>query len=294
MAKTLTALLVAGFWWIVKHLGGHPPNPKAVDIRGKKLCVPLFYIDADGDITSTWNFLVKSKAHREAFYKFAKSIRAKGEVVGCAFLLTPPGASGMWLAFPVSLNKDGVAAARLVLREMSENGVAALATLYTDDDEPRFWHIKEHLAGWAQLDFRVGELLSACLLSIESNEYAGSIGELQDYIEQIRRAMPTVGVYGTHLQWATRTPYSWNNAHSTPANADLILGEAPWHISKDRPDEGEDQGAGGIERWVKAMRDGGVDLNKVVLHEFNIKPGTKTSDAQREAGRRLGVRGVGG
>ncbi len=289
MIKLLTILLAA--WAALRRLFRAPfTKPTAIRVAGKKVCCPLFFTDAEKHLTSTWDLLNKKPNHLQTLLAFLKAITRRGEVPATAFLLTPQH-SPLWLRFPDVLNDAGIAAVEPVLQDLCKRGIALFGTLYVDDLDPRFWDIEKHALGWAMLNERLGQYFTGYILAIESTEQKPSISDQQHYIHTMRQAMPGREIYAAHLQWTV----AWRSAATTPDNADLIFAEAPWQIDpQNRPNEGDNQGPDGLARWVEDMRKNGVDLNRIILHEFNVRPDSPIAEQQRDRGRALGARGVGG
>lgn len=272
-------------------------EPEPADISGKLLC-PCFAVDADDDVVGLWGLLGMDERNRDAAVAWVRRQARLGETPMLAFLLSPTEIAGrLFSVFPGALDEAACAAAERFFHKMLAAGVALAPTLYCDDPDgtmPRWWEIRKHSEGWKKLHARLGKYFSAAFLSIETNERATSQGAVEDAIGTLRECFPGLQAYGTHLQWATRdTRYKWIGGNTVPRNADLVLAEAPWAIEPAREGEGDRQGISGLNAWVSGMKNAGVPLGKIVLHEANLRPGGQIAGQQRDAGRKWGVRGVG-
>lgn len=293
MIKLIT--IIAGIvLWILRKIGIPVPVPggaKAVDIKGK-LFSPCFLRDADNDVVGCWEYLSREPKHQAAYRAWLKSHAVKGETPALAICLSPSDvAGGIWRRFPDEFDEPKLAAAIEALKAMCADGIAVLATLYVDDNEPRWWEIGSHRAGWAKLHERIGRYVSAYLLSIETNERTGhhDRGRIEAAIAVMREAMPGAQAYGTHLQFLGGT-YRWDAAVWTPRNADLVLVEAPWD-----PHQGDAKGTGGIRDMMDHMGAAGLvgQYGRLVMQEYNLNAGGRIEAEQRAYLRGCGLKGVG-
>lgn len=272
------AILAAAAWWLLERIGIRPSDPRAVRLGGR-LFMPLFYLDLRNKIASTWNYLAKELTEQQHCRARIKALCANGETPAITFLVTTGEGGNLWLSFPGVLNEPAVDAAASAMRELCADGIAVIPCLYVDDPSgsmPRWWEIASHRDGLKQLHERIGRYVSGYLVSIEQNERARDVYQIEDAIEAMQSAMPGAQVYGTHLQWTGGGSYRWQGGRSTPANAGIIVAEASW-----QPQQGDSRGVDGVRRDIDAMA-GNVDMSKIVYQEFNINPTSETNAKQRE------------
>jgi hypothetical protein len=275
--------------WILSLFGG---EPKAIRITGKTLCMPLFYPRHGGGVDGTWNYLSKSPAAQKYCREQVKAVAVRGEQPAITFLLAPSNEAGnIWAPFP-NLDPAAVARAKAAIRELVEDGIAVLVTLYNDDPSgsmPRWWEIDRYVSVWAQLWLEIRRYVSGCILSIESNEHTSNVKQLQHCIYCMAQAMPGAEAYGTHLQWkgGGQGGYRWNSAAATPNNATILLVENSW-----QPQAGDRVGVSGVRREWDEVR-AAVPLAKVIWHEFNYNPRGPVDQAQRAFFRSRDQWGVG-
>ena len=111
--------------WILSLFGG---EPKAIKIKGKTLCVPLFYPRQGGGVDGTWNYLSKSPAPQKYCREQVKAVAVRGEQPAITFLLAPSNEAGnIWAPFP---NVDAGALAIAKARSSASRGAA---TLFADE-----------------------------------------------------------------------------------------------------------------------------------------------------------------
>jgi len=282
---------ISKIWnWIVSWFRGG--EVKAVKIIGKKLCMPLFYPGVSGGTDGTWNYLSKSETDRKYCRDQIKAVAVRGEQPAIAFLLSPSDEAGrIWNPFP-ALNQSALKLVREAMRELCEENIAVFVTLYNDDPAgsmPKWWEIESYKVAWGEAWKEVGQYVSGCILSIESNERTSSVGQLQHRIQIMSEAMPGAQIYGTHMAYLGRglPGYQWASVATTPVNAGIILVENSW-----QPQAGDSAGVEGVRReWDGAAKL--VDMRKVVWHEYNYNPGGETCKAQREFFRSREQWGVG-
>ncbi|MDD8011860.1 MAG: hypothetical protein PHX05_00080 [Acidobacteriota bacterium] len=277
--------------WIVELIRRIFGDTTRAVVLGESVCCPLFWRDANGKIRSTWDYLAMSAAEQQRVRSWVKDRTHADETPAIAFLLTPNGPGGnLFLRFPDELNDAAVEAAEAALQDLARDGIAAIATLYTDDATPRWWDIGPHIAGWRQLDKRIGKLFSAAALSIESNEGVRSMEQLTRCLDAVREAFPGVKEVGTHLQWnggSEFSAYRWTSYQTTPLNLEFVLVENSWH-----PAEGDRRGVAGLKQECEIIMTR-IPRGRLIWHEYNLAPDGKTLDAQRVYLRGTGTRGLG-
>lgn len=282
--------------WIT---GGGGGGDAPIRIMGKKLCMPLFYPKLNGDINGTWNYFALSAEERQRCRDKIKSMAKGGEVPCLTALLTPNECTGgLWESFP-TINQAGLSRVQSICQETVEDGVAIGVTLYVDDPSgsmPKWWEITNatYQAAWSQVWNEIKPHVSFVTLSIETNEKASSVGQIQHCIMLMQNAMPGAQVYGTHMaiNGAGLDGYRWNTASATPFNAGIILVENSWTISNGDQGMGDRQGVTGATKdWnmLATM----VTASRVVMHEGNLHPTSTVCEAQRNFYRSKGAWGVG-
>ena len=144
--------------WIVSLFGG-ASDPKAIEVTGP-VCMPLFYLNAEGKMDSTWNYLSKSPEARNFCRDHVKSVTVDGEQPAIAFLLSSSGNDGgIFSTFP-TLNQPNLDDAKNSIIELLDDDIAAFGCLYTDDANPRWWAIGNVVESWKIVNDNIGELLS--------------------------------------------------------------------------------------------------------------------------------------
>jgi hypothetical protein len=288
----MSDIIEAIIMWI-KKLFGWEPEPEAIRIEdGQHLYMPLFHTKIDGSANGTWNYLGLSDDDRAHCRAQLKSGAVDGEVPAISFCLTPNDLSGgLWTAFPV-VSLEGLAVVKAKLEELVKDGIAAMPCLYVDDptgDMPRWWEISKYGDGWAQIHAEIGHLCTGYILSIENNERASSVHHMAGCVDHMRRLMPGVQFYGTHLQWlgAGQAGYRWSGNTSTPTNLDLILVETTWH-----PNQGDNVGVAGLAKELTNIIRA-CPGKRLVIHEYNLNPAGAVCAQQRAYLRGQAVWGVG-
>jgi len=262
--------------WLTDWLFGS--KIKAIDVTGKKLCMPLFYPKPNGTVDATWNYLSKSPADREWCRQKIKATAVSGEVPAIAFLLTPNNEGGnLFLQVsPGAVNVANLEAAAERMKELCKDGIAVFVVLYTDDKAPRWWEISAHIPGWIIVWDKIKPYVTGCILSIESTE-KGNYLKVQDGIAKMQAAMPGAQLYGTHQQWHT----NWYSAGDTPANATVLLCE-----TSNKPSD--NPGMNLLKANVNGMI-AAAGAGRLVIHEYFFYPTVE----QREWLRGQGLKGVG-
>lgn len=267
--------------WLKEKLGMR----NAVDASGK-LFIPLFFNGASG-LCSTWPYLAMGDADRQAFRDYVKREAKSGETPAICFLLTPHKEGGYILSDDMIVNPMRVKAATEKIKELVREGIAVFCCLYTDDDNPRWWLISDHVPAWKAVHKAFGRYVSGYCLSIETNEYAKSVGQLEGCIDVMRAAMPDAQHYTTHLQWKSDNgKFCWRGESSRPQNITCLLVENSW-----QPQRGDTVNVGGLEREFNEIEraDGRI---KKIWHEFNINP-AQIMQKQRDLLRSKNPFGVG-
>jgi len=263
-------------------------KPDRVKIRGR-VCMPLAYIKLDGTAGLTWDYLNKWPDDRRQMRAYIKSVTLPGETPAVTFLLSPPNEAG-WIFKPwPQIHEPNLDTARELIKELTDDGIAVFPTLYTDDKAP-WWYDIRKVSCWARVHEVMGKHVNGYILSIETNEQANDVGQLQDCIAAMETAMPGVEYYGVHLQWngkSHKSNYRWLGGDSTPFNANLVLAECSWH-----PGNGDKQGFEKMKAEVQAMI-ANETTAKLCLHEYNLNPAGTIMPAQRAMLRELDLWGVG-
>ncbi len=264
-------------------------KPDRVSIKGR-VCMPLCYIRVDGRMGMTWDYLNKASGDQEQMRWHQKQIAQDDETPACAFLLSPPQEAGMIFDPWPTVNEANLTAARDAIKALVDDGIAVFACLYTDDKAPWWCDIRANMDPWRRVNEVIGPHVNGYLLSIESNEQARSIGQLQDCIAAMEEAMPGADYYGTHLQWNKKSNlggYRWLGGASTPFNASLILAECSWN-----PSAGDKQNFEAMKKEVQAII-ANETVAKLCIHEYNLNPAGAVIAAQRTMLRELSPWGVG-
>jgi hypothetical protein len=285
--------ILADIWDWIRRLFGWRPEPTAIRIADwQHVYMPLFYAKANGSAEGTWNYLSMDDAHRAQCRAQILAGVVDGEVPAITFCLTPNDLTfGLWGTFP-ALNPDGLPVLRARLEELVADGIAVFPCLYVDDptgDMPRWWEISKYGDGWAQIHTEIGHLCTGYILSIENNERASSVHHMAGCVDHMRRLMPGVQFYGTHLQWlgAGQAGYRWSGNTSTPTNLDLILVETTWH-----PNQGDKVGVAGLAKELTNIIRA-CPGKRLVIHEYNLNPAGAVCAQQRAYLRGQAVFGVG-
>jgi len=271
--------------WLISFLTG---NPRAIQVDGNVI-MPLFYIDLNGKIASTWNYLSKSKAEQQHCRNEIKRVAVDGEQPAITFLLSHAGEDGgIWSNFPV-INQPNLDTAVDAIKELVNDNIAVFPCLYTDDALPRWWEIWKHVDVWKVIHENIGRYVSGYILSIETNEQVISLAQLQDCIERMKSAMPGAQYYGTHLEYNAKSGnsnYRWAGGNTTPSNANLILVEL-W-----QPQSGDARGVQGVKILYSDIVAHEPNM-KLCIHEYTFNPPGDICRQQREYLRNRNPWGVG-
>jgi len=268
-------------------LFGKPDKMRLKD----NICMPLFYSGSSGNVLNTWTYLNMSHSGQEQCRRMIKAAARSWETPAITFLLSPSNEAGGIFDEPFpTINESDLEWACEAIEELVEDGIAVFPTLYTDDKLPWWYDARDHMAGWKRVHEVIGKHVNGYMLSIESEEQAASIGELQDRIQVMREVMPGVDYYGTHMHWkgkSKRSSYRWLGGSTTPENANLILAENSWH-----PNQGDRMGVEKLKIEAQAIIANNSGI-KLVMQEYNMNPAGSIAQAQREALRELKPFGVG-
>lgn len=255
---------------------------------GDHCFMPLFYRNLTGGIDMTWNYLSKSDSEKQHLRNYIKANSTSDETPTIAFCLTPQSINGGLVDDKMLAVTDGMLDyLEAKCKELVKDGVAVFPCLYVDDLVPRWYFIEQHQAIWRRIHDRIKNYVTGYILSIETNEEANNVGQLQGCIEVMRVAMPDAAFYGTHLQFrANNGRYTWQGGASTPQNANIILVEYSWN-----PHRGDAAGVDGLQREFAAIMGASPNL-KMVHHEYNVQFDSAVGNAQREMLRAWGAWGV--
>jgi len=263
----------------------------AIKIKNS-VSMPLFYKNQEvAKIDSTWNYNAKNDSERKALIKYIKSMQKSNETSAITFCLTPSDVSGGLIDNKME-NINETVLNKLVenMKELVRAGIAIFPCLYVDDCAPRWYNIKEHTAIWSKIHEKIRNYVTGYILSIETNEEAKSLSQIEDCIYTMRITMPGVDYYGTHLQWHSNNgKYSWigSTNHSTPKNVNVLLVETSWD-----PRKGNAVGLQGLKNEYLAIKQREPNLN-LIIFEYNMDPEGNIYKEQREWLRTQNPFGVG-
>jgi len=260
-------------------------KPDRVKIKGR-VCMPLFYPRDGGGVRMTWDYLNKSSQEQDECRWWIKHYTIEGETPAIAFLLTPPNEAGMIFNPWPTIDKDALETARYAIEKCVKDGIAVFPVLYTDDKPPWWYDIPINMDAWWHVHEAIGKHVNGYMLSIETNEQARDVGQIQDCIQAMREAMPDVDYYSTHLQWTGKGAYRWLGGDTTPTNANLILVETSWP-----PQSGDKMGYEMLKNEVIAIAVNNPNTH-ICLHEYNWSC-SKVNEAQRNMLRNMNLWGVG-
>lgn len=275
------------FWrWLMDLLG---VEPRAIHVSGR-VFMPLFYVNLSGRVDSTWDYLSKSFGEQKHCRAEIKRLAKPGEQAAIVFLLTPPDEAGLIFSpFPV-LNDGNVKTAIAAIKALLKDDIAVFACLYADDRAPWWYNIYSHIeaGAWGRLHEKIGRYVTGYILSIETNEKAENVGQIERAIVSMKNAMPGAQFYGTHLQWKGKSEisnYRWQSQATTP-NCDLILWEGSWD-----PHDGDAIGVDGLQREYRDVYS--HIFVRLLWNEYNFNPAGETNRKQREYLREQKAWGVG-
>ncbi|MDD5417152.1 MAG: hypothetical protein PHU12_04215 [Candidatus Aenigmarchaeota archaeon] len=258
-------------------------EPDKVSIKGR-VSMPLFYPKDGGGVCMTWDYLNKTEHQQDVCRWWIKHLTADGETPAIAFLLSPPQEAGtIFLPWP-TVHEANLELATQAIKKCVDDGIAVFPVLYTDDKAPWWYDIRK--VCWSQVHESIGKHVNGYILSIETNEVAQSVGQIQDCIAAMEEQMPGVEYYGVHLQWNKTGRYRWLGGDSTPFNANLILAETSWH-----PRDGDKAGFEKLKAETQAIIANNPNT-KICLHEYNWSNST-INEAQRAMLRELDLWGQG-
>jgi hypothetical protein len=266
---------------IINAIRGRSSDSIAKVKIGARVFMPLFFIDQDGDIASTWNYLAQSKANA-----------AEGETPAITFLLSPRNCNnGLVEDDMAAMSDSGLNMLRSRCEELASDGIAIFPCLYNDDPEkdmPKWWEISFHVGIWQKVHEKIGDLVNGWLLAIENNERAASRQDIEARLSVMRGCLPDAEFYGTHLQWRSDNgKYCWANSAGTPANLNLILVENSWD-----PHHGDAAGLDKFKTEIRAILGQAAGL-KLVGHEYNLNAGSNMALQQRAHLRETIIWGIG-
>lgn len=278
-------------------------DPKAIKID-KPISMPLFYVRTvalsaeqknhvlptyidqrygqqvlqAGTVDTTWVYLQKNANQRKECRDKVKATCRSGEQPAMTFLISTKDCAGPLSGFP-NVTDAQIEEAKVMIREVVEDGIAVFCCLYVDDPSgsmPNWTKIEQHKAVWTKINNGIGRYVTAYVLSIESNELASDATHLKNCINVMKAAMPGAYYYGTHMAFHGTGRYVWVGGPTTPSSADFILLEAPWH-----PNQGNAQGMNGIKELYNSVkpRVGGLRL---IWHEYNLDPDGNMNKQQRD------------
>jgi hypothetical protein len=277
---------------IINAIRGRSSDSIAKVNLGDRVFMPLFLIDQDGDIASTWNYLAQSDAARKHLRAYLKANAAKGETPAITFLLTPRNCNnGLVEDDMAAVSDSGLNMLRSRCEELAADGIAIFPCLYNDDPEkdmPKWWEISQHVGIWKKVHEKIGDLVNGWLLAIENNERAASRQDIEARLSVMHGCLPGADYYGTHLQWRSDNgKYCWANSAGTPANLNLILVENSWD-----PHHGDAAGLDKFKTEIRAILGQAAGL-KLVGHEYNLNANSNIALQQRAHLRETSIWGVG-
>lgn len=255
---------------------------------GDHVFMPLFFRGLSGQINSTWNYLAMDDTEKRHLREYITANAKPGETPAICFCLTPSRISGGLIDDKMLAVTDGMLDyLEAKCKELLEDGIAIFFTLYVDDAAPRWWEIGMHQSVWKRVSERVGKYATGAILSIETNEHAAGVGQIDACIQIMRGLFPGRQHYGTHLQWlASNQKYQWRGGNTTPPSASVILVEYSWD-----PSRGDSVGVVGLEREYNAIMDA-EDQARLAHHEYNLHAESGTAQKQREWLRNQNAWGV--
>jgi hypothetical protein len=273
--------------WFLSLLGGDPVVTRPIEIIGHCF-MPLFLRDLAGRIVMTWNYLSMSDAEKQNVRRQIKSGAKSGETPAICFCLSPANINGGLLPDSMSgITDAALDVLEAKCKELVADGIAVFLCLYVDDALPRWMEIEKHRAIWTRIHGRIAKYVTGYILSIETNEYANNLGQIEGCLTVIQSAMPDVYFYGTHLQWtANNGRYQWRGISSVPKNANIILAEYSYD-----PHQGDAIGIETFKNQCLAIQNANPGV-KIVHHEYNVNAGSAKMEAQRAFLREAGVWGV--
>lgn len=254
------------FWELIDWLKEKLGMRNAVDASGK-LFMPLFYQGAT-KLCSTWDYLSSSEENQQAFIGFVKRECKSGETPAVCILFTPFDEGGGILSNDMIVNPTRLDVAVEKIKELVREGIAVFGCLYTDDANPRWWMIGNHVPAWQAVHRKIGRYISGYCLSIETNEKANNKNHIEGCVEVMKTAMPGAQHYTVHLQWKSDNgKFCWRGDSSRPQNITCLLVETSW-----QPQHGNTANVGGLEREFNEIElfDGRI---KKIWHEYNINLG---------------------
>ena len=255
---------------------------------GDHCYMPLFPRRADGGLEMTWNYLSWPTTMQAEIRSWIKSHKASNETPAITFCLTPRNINGGLIENDMNgLTPEKLNVLEDRCKELVKAGIAIFPCLYVDDSEPRWWQIKKHVIAWQTIHGKIGKYVTGYILSIESNEKAKSVGQLNDCINTMMVNMPGVDFYGTHLQWtANNGRYSWKGGASTPNIANIIFVEYSWD-----PNKGNKIGVNKMENEFNAITAAEKRV-KLCHQEFNVDATGSVGKKQTEMLRRKKAWGI--
>ena len=269
------------FNWVLSWFGGGR-SIRPVEI-GEHCYMPLFYRNLGGRIDMTWNYLSKSDPEKQHLRDHIKLNAANGETPATCFCLTPQNINGGVILDNMSVTDGMLDYLEAKCKELVEDGIAVFLCLYVDDMAPRWWEIEKHTATWSRIYNRVRKYVTGYVLSIEANEYANNVGQLDGCIKVMRAFMPGADYYGLHLQWkASNGHYAWRGISSVPTSANLVLAEYTHN-----PNNGNAISEDAFRRQCQAIQEANPGVN-IVHYEFNVDSmgirGKRLTEILREEG----------
>ena len=176
-------------------------------------CEGLKDVKGLANIDGTWDYLAKSESDRKRCREAILETCKNGETPAITFCLSAQAgntsfAGKMWnnATFP-NVDADGLKEVTDLIKELCREGIAVFPCLYSDGGGPSWTKIGNAnvMAGWKTVNDSIGQYVTGYVLSIESNEEAQSLDQLQKALAAMRTAMPGVPFMGTHMQFHKRS-----------------------------------------------------------------------------------------
>ena len=273
--------------WLLSLIGIGPVVWKPVTI-GSHCYMPLFVPGMNGGIKMSWDYLSYSSDEKKHFRNHIKADAASGETPAICFCLTPRNVNGGLLENNMlAVGDDALSVLESRCQELVKAGIAVFPCLYVDDSVPRWWEIEKHIGIWIRISNQIKKYITGVILSIESNEMANNVGQLEGCINVMRNVFPEMEYYGTHLQFRSGGKYSWTGGNSTPKNANIILAEYSWN-----PHNGDTVGLDKFKNEYYAIQRANPTLNWI-SHEYNVNSESTVAKMQRQFLRDQNAWGIG-
>jgi len=144
------------------------------------------------------------------------------------FLLSPPDEAGNITDNNIS-NINNINLKKVInkIAYFGVNNIASIPCLYTDDKDPDWRSINNHINNWKIIHNYMKNYISGYLLSIETNEKANNINNIRNAFNIMKNNLSGVELYSTHLQYKS-SGIDWNKESDLFSELNIIFVENSW------------------------------------------------------------------